>query len=240
MRAYESKSSLCLPKTIGCSVHLMRVNTGHGWLREIAEGEGTLILCRHPETDWNAERRFQSTSRPLSARGYLQLEALIGALLPLDLGRIIDSGTHQAQVVASELARRSPRAQLFSDARLKEIDHGSWEGLTFAEVSEQWSATYQERFAAPLTSRVHGGETLADVGARVKAWADEMIAARSADDRVTLVVAHATPIQAIIAAAAGAGLEDCLRFRVDHAGLSAVRLHESARCVLFVNHICDG
>jgi broad specificity phosphatase PhoE len=93
----------------------------------------TLLLIRHGETQWNAERRYQGQlDSPLTDRGIVQAEAI--ALRLADL-REFDS----APVVASPLGRARQTAEIIcanrkstsfeTDDRLREITLGSWDGL---------------------------------------------------------------------------------------------------------------
>ena len=60
------------------------------------------------------------------------------------------------------------------DYRLREIGYGTWEGLTLAESEATDPDVYARRLADKWTVGPAGGETYADVQARVRAWYDQL------------------------------------------------------------------
>ncbi|HTZ07526.1 MAG TPA: histidine phosphatase family protein, partial [Acidimicrobiales bacterium] len=89
------------------------------------------------------------------------------------------------------------------DARWIELDYGELDGCALADVPpELW-----RRWRADPGFRPPGGETLAEVGTRVRAACEELFArdgegARGPEDVV--VVSHVSPIKAAVAWALGA------------------------------------
>ncbi|MBI4759502.1 MAG: histidine phosphatase family protein, partial [Chloroflexi bacterium] len=96
-----------------------------------------LLLVRHGETDWNAEERYQGTTDvPLSAQGRAQAQALTSRMA----GEVLDA------IYASDLQRAWQTAEVIAaphglpvrpEPRLREIDFGAWEGLTFDEIRQR-------------------------------------------------------------------------------------------------------
>jgi 2,3-bisphosphoglycerate-dependent phosphoglycerate mutase len=117
----------------------------------------TLLLVRHGETDWNAERRWQGhTDVPLNTRGREQAAALaeqlagdgrVDAVYSSDLSRARDT----AQAVAQRLG-----LPVVVDPDLREIDVGSREGLTGDEVGERpWDGEPHEAHGERVLRAVH-------------------------------------------------------------------------------------
>jgi probable phosphoglycerate mutase len=104
----------------------------------------TLVLLRHAETAWNAERRYQGqTDIPLSEVGREQAVALRERLLRH--AHLFDP--LQTAVIASDLCRAHETARLVfrghdirADAGLREIRFGVFEGLRRAEIEERFPA----------------------------------------------------------------------------------------------------
>jgi len=105
----------------------------------------TLLLVRHGETDWNAERRWQGHADvPLNERGRKQARQLADSL----------SGDAVDAIYASDLARARETAEILGarlgrpvvvDPELREIDVGSREGLTGEEVGvREWDGESKE------------------------------------------------------------------------------------------------
>lgn len=97
-----------------------------------------ILLIRHGESTWNAERRWQGQADPpLSPRGQEQARGAVAEVAAL--------GPFTA-VASSPLLRARRTARLLCpDARdpllvpgLKERDAGEWTGLTHAEIDRRW------------------------------------------------------------------------------------------------------
>jgi probable phosphoglycerate mutase len=98
----------------------------------------TLLLVRHGETGWNAERRWQGHADvPLNERGRTQALAL-AAELAADgrVDAVYTSDLARARETAEIVARRLG-VELVLDQDLREIDVGSREGRTWAEIDDQ-------------------------------------------------------------------------------------------------------
>lgn len=147
-----------------------------------------IVLCRHGETAWNREGRYQGQiDIPLSPDGEAQAAALGRRLADLPLMRAVASPLSRARRTA-ELALGPARLGLLQlDADLQEIAHGSWEGM----LVEQIAASDGERLAAwrsaPETVVMPGGESLADVDRR--AWRGFVRAADRLGETDTLLIA---------------------------------------------------
>jgi probable phosphoglycerate mutase len=159
-----------------------------------------LILVRHGESVANAQGLLLGrTDAELTETGRVQAEA-VTSLLPHPV----------VEVRSSPLARACHTAELLGlglpvvvDDRWIEVDYGEYEcqplGGIPAEVWQRWQSDRDFRPA--------GGESLAEVDARVGAACEELFAsdgtgARRADGDV-VVVSHVTPIKAAVAWALG-------------------------------------
>ncbi|HEV8157236.1 MAG TPA: histidine phosphatase family protein, partial [Gaiellales bacterium] len=83
----------------------------------------TLLLIRHGETAWNAERRFTTHSDvPLSEVGLEQVAAAAATLAATAIDHIYSSPLQRACVTADTIAARQPsRPPVVADERLTEI-----------------------------------------------------------------------------------------------------------------------
>ena len=180
----------------------------------------TILLARHGESDWNRDRRWQGyADRPLSERGREQARALAQRLSDIRLDSIHSSDLERARATAEAVAR--PRGMAVKeDPALREVDVGSWSGLTREEAEER----YPEDFARWLQGGAGwtDGETYEQMSKRVLgAIAD--IVEQDPEGRV-LVVAHGGPIRAVHAAALSMDVHEYRRLRPvePNARLSAV------------------
>jgi len=101
-----------------------------------------LLLWRHGQTTWNAERRFQGHSDvPLDATGHEQARRTARYIAALHPAAIYSSDLARAVETADYLARLTGLpVQLDKD--LRERGGGSWEGLTDAEIRAEYPAEY--------------------------------------------------------------------------------------------------
>lgn len=147
-----------------------------------------LWLVRHGQTDWNLAGRFQGHADvPLNDTGRRQAGDLRHLLSGQRFDALYVSDLKRARQTAEpliELSRRPPRL----DRRLREVHHGSWEGLLRHEIIERFPEIWAERARAPHLARPPGGETIVEVAGRVASAMDE-IASRHRGGRV-LVVSH--------------------------------------------------
>ncbi len=176
-----------------------------------------LVLVRHGQAEGNAAGVLLGrTDSPLTATGRAQAAALgraigpVAALVTSPLARARDTAAALGLGVAAEV-----------DERWIEVDYGELEGRALTAVpTELWA-----RWRADASFRPSGGETLAEVGARVRAACEELFAepgsgARGRDDVV--VVSHVSPIKAAVAWALGAGEEVTWRLYLATASITRI------------------
>jgi broad specificity phosphatase PhoE len=180
----------------------------------------TVYLARHGESDWNAANRFQGHSdRPLTELGRKQAHALAGLVAGQNVEAIYSSPLERALETARIVADRTGLDVMTRDD-LREVDTGSWSGLSRAEVKERFPEGFQRWISGG--AGWEDGESYDEMAARVLAALRE-IAAEHPQGRV-LIVSHGGPIRAIQAAANGLDIHEYRRLRPvePNARLSAV------------------
>jgi broad specificity phosphatase PhoE len=135
-----------------------------------------LLLCRHVETGDTTHA-----------------ERLAGALAPLDLAAIYTSPLARAVETAKAVAVQHDRRPIEVDG-LREIDFGDVNGLAFDAYPAELQAALLE---APGSARLPGGESYAELQARVCTALEEILAAHR--DETIAVITHAGPIRAALA-----------------------------------------
>lgn len=154
-----------------------------------------LILVRHGETQWNANRRLQGqTDIALSEQGKAQARALAPLVATMAPDHTVTSDLARAFDTATLLGHLGARR----DPRLREQSLGEWSGREIAAIRETEGAAYAGWRAGQFTPP--GGEDWAEFRARVQAGAQEAIATCRTS---ALVVCHGGVIRAALDALIG-------------------------------------
>jgi ribonuclease H / adenosylcobalamin/alpha-ribazole phosphatase len=195
-----------------------------------AQGEPTAtVLLRHGQTPMSVQKRYAGRSDvPLTDAGVQQAAAAAKRLASAGLGVIVTSPLLRAVQTAQEVAAVTGVAMVTDDG-FRETDFGAWEGLTFAEVRERWPGELAAWLADP-DAAPPGGESFADVSARVTAALHRVLAARSG--QTVLIVSHVTPIKTLVAAALLAPPAALYRMHLDVAALSEIDWYADGPAVL--------
>jgi glucosyl-3-phosphoglycerate phosphatase len=179
---------------------LRRPRAACGGLRYRSPRLSRLVLVRHGESLWNAEQRLQGHSGTgLSERGHAEAAAtaeyLTAQYPDAEIG--LRSDLLRVEQTAAPWASRFG-GTVTVDPRLREIDVGTWSGLTWAEVEAQ-DATTLAAWRAGQDVRRGGGETFAEL--RVRVW--DALLDRAAHDGTVIVFTHGGPIRVAVASALG-------------------------------------
>jgi len=155
-----------------------------------------LYLSRHGETVFNRENRFcGQAASPLTAKGIAEAhrngQALRRSIGGRDELRLISSPLERAlrtaEIIRDELGHRERPIE--TDARLREISFGAWEGLTLDEIKSRDPLEWERRIDDRWHHAPPGGESYAEVVARAGAWLAEahgsmLVVTHGAVDRV--------------------------------------------------------
>jgi broad specificity phosphatase PhoE len=157
----------------------------------------TLLLIRHGETAWNAERRFTTRSDlPLSEVGLEQAGAAAEALAATGIDRVYSSPLQRARVTAETIAAlQRGQPAVVADDRLREIDAGPFEGLTEDELrSGPMAGDYALWHTNAEPEFPDGAETFDEALARAAAFLNE----HALEAGTTLVVSHGSLTRLIV------------------------------------------
>lgn len=197
----------------------------------------SIWLVRHVQTQSNREQRYQSHSNsPITAYGIRQQAALAHRLRRIPFTLTLTTATERTQATAAAiLANRQSPGPTLVDPAWSESAHGAWEGLTYREVLQRYPAEATQRFADALHGRASGGESLADVAARVQqGWLD--LLREHAGGRI-LIVTHATPIRIVLCSLTGMPLTQHWQWRIDLASITAIDVYASSPIIRVVNEV---
>lgn len=178
----------------------------------------TLYYIRHGLTDWNVQQRLQGRHDvPLNKEGRAQ-SVRCGDILhellvrdgraPADLDYVSSPllrARETMELVRATLNLQAPGYAI--EPRLAEIAFGEWEGLTYDEIMAR-DRDIGSREANKWGFLPPGGESYAQVAARVGAWYATL-------DRDTVVAAHGGTARALIAHLGIAAPEDATHQTID-------------------------
>ncbi len=179
-----------------------------------------LILLRHGQSVANAEGRLVGRiDARLSDIGRAEAAAVGASLVQQEISAVICSPLRRARDTAL-IAR--PDVEPTVDERWIELDYGQLDGAKLDTVEPAvWSKWINDTTFCP-----QGGESIADLGERVRSACEELFAtdgagARGADGHV-LVVSHVSPIKAAVAWALGAQDDLCWRLHLSTGSITRI------------------
>ena len=159
-----------------------------------------LYVVRHGETWANAEHRYLGALDPeLTERGREQAASL-SKKLPSGIEVLIVSPRVRAQQTA-QILNGELNLELLTMGEFRERDVGVFEGLTQAEAKAMHPQLWAQNITRQWAVGPPGGESIADVVARVHQGLVELAALYP--ERVVLLVAHGFVAKVIRALARG-------------------------------------
>jgi probable phosphoglycerate mutase len=186
--------------------------------------EMKVAFLRHGPTSWNAQGRIQGhTDIPLSDAGLAKMQA---QRLPEEFAaaRLYCSPLTRARQTVAALGLAEP----LLDARLMEQHWGDWEGLTNAEIRARDGEDCFTRAGLAHAFRPFGGESTADLMARVQAFLTDI--AREPQDAVA--VAHLGVLRAAYTLATGWSMDTIMPADLDVSRILVLRLDAQGRPLL--------
>jgi broad specificity phosphatase PhoE len=178
-----------------------------------------LILIRHGESVANAQGLLLGrTDAELTQKGMAQASS-VGQLLRDPVLELRTSPLSRARDTAALLAIDAP---VGVDDRWVEVDYGEYECQPLSDIpADIWREWQRDPGFRPA-----GGESLAEVDARVAAACDELFTTEGAGARDRrgdiVVVSHVTPIKAAVAWALGLGAELSWRLHLQTASVTRI------------------
>ena len=153
-----------------------------------------LILIRHGETPWNAEKRYCGFKDiGISAKGRKQAIHLKKRLNGYDIYGVYSSDKKRAIQTAKIIFTGM---QIKKIADLKEMHFGVFEGLTYREIMKKYPKIYSAWLKNPFTAVIPEGESLISFRKRVSRALKKIISTNK--NKTIVVVCHGGSISAFI------------------------------------------
>lgn len=186
----------------------------------------TILLIRHGETAWNAERRLQGhLDIALNAEGERQAALLAEALAGEPLDVLVSSDLLRARQTAQAIADlRGMPVQI--DAALRERCYGGFEGLLYAEIEQRFPREFSAWQARDVDAVLPPG---ANCGESFRAFYERATGAilalgASYPGKTLALVAHGGVLECAYRLARKLSLETPRDFKVFNASINRFEL----------------
>jgi probable phosphoglycerate mutase len=184
-------------------------------------GGARLLLVRHGEVEeWARGRIYGHLDPALSPDGIAQAAAIVGRVAEALPTALHCSPSRRALETAAPIASALALTPAL-DPRLREIEFGELEGLTFAEAERRDPATWREWMERPGQVRFPGGECWDDVRARTVEAAESIASAHPGG--AVAVVTHGGVVRALLAEALALPAERTFRIEIGFGSLTILR-----------------
>jgi alpha-ribazole phosphatase len=192
-----------------------------------------LFLIRHGETDHNVQKRFQGHSdMGLNQRGEAMANALQKHLADASFSAVFSSDLRRAAQTAGIIAEPHDWTMI-QDQRLREMDFGEWEGLTYGEIEERTPDELAAWEADMTATPPPGGETLGEFSNRVEAALNDLT--KGYPEENILIVSHGGVLQVICCLAMEIPPTKYWQFRVGLASLSKISFYPQGAIINQLN-----
>ncbi|MBI4231516.1 MAG: histidine phosphatase family protein, partial [Planctomycetes bacterium] len=182
-----------------------------------------LFLIRHGETDAARSGDFAGQrDDPLNATGLEQARKIASRFAHLRWGTVHSSTLSRARQTAQALARATG-ARVVEHVDLREMDYGDWVGLPPGEIERRWPAEYGRWRGRSADLAIPGGESIAQVRARVERSVRAQCEAQDGD---LVIVAHGGSVKVALACLMGWPIETWGRIHLDCTGVVMVTFHD--------------
>jgi probable phosphoglycerate mutase len=187
-----------------------------------------IILIRHGETAWNAERRLQGhLDIPLNPEGERQAKLLAEALAPEPIDLIVSSDLQRARQTAQAVAtlRNMP---VHVEPGLRERCYGGFEGLLYAEIEQRFPADFAAWQARDIDAILPDGKNCGETFRQFYTRATGAILALAAahPGGTLALVAHGGVLECAYRMALGLPLETPRDFKVYNASINRFHVEE--------------
>lgn len=172
-----------------------------------------VYFLRHGETDWNREKKIQGST------GWVDLTDFGVELAERTRDGMKAAGISFNRVFASPLRRAFHTAQIVAggfgmepepDARLREMCFGRYEGTLMADGSFA-DENIRACFKDPASFVPDGGESFADVAARVRDFFENVLVPLEGRAERVLAVSHGAFMRSVVRHVTGCPLKDYWR-----------------------------
>jgi alpha-ribazole phosphatase len=189
-----------------------------------------LYLIRHGQVEGYEEKRYNGQENvPLTQLGEVQSELVCAYLLNASLDAVYSSDLDRSHYCAKLIAA-SHQLKVTTEASLRELHLGDWQGRTWAELQEAYPEDWQARLQNLVNFQVPGGESLQDAADRIRPTIMGILDKHRGGD--IAVVAHGGVNRIILLDAIGASLEQAFSIEQDYGCLNIIDYFAAGNAVI--------
>jgi len=178
------------------------------------------LLARHGETQWNqAGKRQGQLDSPLTASGRNQASQLASIVENQHFDVICSSPLGRALETARVVARRANMEIVVVD-ELAELDHGTFAGLTNAEIKLRHPNARRERRQNKYAWRYPNGESYEDLDTRCASGLQRI---NTMGVSMPLIISHAMTTRMLLRNLLDLNPQDTMRLAIPHGAVLNVR-----------------
>jgi len=197
-----------------------------------------IIIIRHGQTKWNegeGERFRGRANLDLDEQGIRQAEATAARISQWQVNRIYSSPLKRSMSTAQILARPfNLQAQPLEG--LIDIDFGTWQGLSPAEVARRDSELYSLWLHCPHLVTFSQGESLDQVRDRVAITFDRLL--QQHQGQTIVVISHKVVCKVLICHLIGLDNSHFWQVEQDTCAINLVEVRDSALAIALLNDTC--
>ncbi|GAA5892099.1 hypothetical protein JCM6882_005695 [Rhodosporidiobolus microsporus] len=211
---------------------------------------GTLILCRHGQSETNASNIFTGLlDPPLTSRGVEEARGIGESLRSLNLPPISRAYTSPLQRASSSLSHllstlsQSPPPSTIVAPELNERDYGALNGRDKADVAREYGAEQTAEWRRGWSAVPPGGESLEMTTRRVWGYYEREILPRLKRGETVLLVSHGNTLRGLCKELDGIGEDEVMGLTLGTGAMRVYRVDAEGKVVerkLFVVNGLEG
>jgi len=190
-----------------------------------------IFLIRHGETvDEEVKKVYKGTlDIPLSEKGILTMRRVADFLSQYRIDFIYTSALSRS-VESGRIVAGARKLRIKKTASLNEIHFGSWEGLSFDEISARYPKEFRLWLKNPVKYTPPCGETLLNAQKRIVQQFYEIVQRHK--NAVIALIVHAGVLRIIISSLLSLKLSNMFAFSQDYGCIDIVDIYENNKAVV--------
>ena len=193
-----------------------------------------IILIRHGTTAWNKDKKFQGTKDiELNEDGIREAERLQDYFRNHSLDKIYTSDLKRASVTAETISVPH-NLEVIPKNKLRELNFGLWEGLTYSEIRQKNPELSRKWFSDPTSVTIPEGEDMKSFSQRLRDCFNNII--KNNKNRKIMVVTHGGVIRVWLSILLDISLKTNWKLAIDNGSISIVHFFDKSPVIKLLNY----